>query len=241
MMGKTRTRKRLTRLATLSDRQIVRKGDHVVRLRHELAIELLDCLIEISRRSLYLKKGYSSLFDYCIRRWRFSPAKAGRFIAAARCTEKFPEVRVLLEERKIAVWGIAAIARLLTEENRDELLRTVSGKTHKEIERIVAARRSAPPIREFIRPIGTASQGPRTEAAGRREDLFNDERKNDGTQRGGDDHRAVGNSQYESAGPARAVGDSHRESEIRGGCTISGEAERKTGETNEGKSEERAA
>jgi len=117
-----------TRLNTLTDKEIIRRGDGVVRSRHELAIELLDCLIEIDRRSLHVKKGYSSLFYFCTRRWHFSPAKAGRFIASMRCIRKFPDVRVLLEDRKLSICGIAAIARLVTEENHDKLLRDVSGK-----------------------------------------------------------------------------------------------------------------
>ena len=73
-------------LATLTDRQLIRKGDIAVRTSHELALEILDCLIEIDQRSLYLKHGYSSLFDFCTRRWHYSPPKAGRFIAAAQPT-----------------------------------------------------------------------------------------------------------------------------------------------------------
>ncbi len=70
-------------LAKLSNHEIIQKGDRAVQSRHELSIEILECLVEIEGRSIFLKEGYSSLFDYCTRRWHYSPPKAGRFIAAA--------------------------------------------------------------------------------------------------------------------------------------------------------------
>ena len=141
-------------LAKLSNKQLIQKGDRAVRTRHELAIEVLDCLIEIDRRSLYLSEGYSSLFNYCTRRWNYSHPKAGRTIMAARCMKNFPGVRDLLVKRKITLCGVSRIAAILTEENCEELLRRVSGKRYIEIEKIVASLRTAPAIREIIRPIG---------------------------------------------------------------------------------------
>ncbi len=158
-------------LAALSNEQLIRKGDRAVWNRHELAIEILDCLIEIERRSLYLKEGYSSLFEYCTRRWHYSSPKAGRTIAVARCAKKFPGVRSLLVERKIKVCGVARIAGILTEKNSDELLREVSGKKYVEIDRIAASRRTAPAIREFVRPIGMKSLPSGNKSAGNN-DLF---------------------------------------------------------------------
>ena len=147
--------------STLSDEQIIFKGDRAVRNEHELVMAILDYLNEIEGRSIYLKEGYSSLFTFCTRRWRFSPSKAGRFIAAARCIRQFPAVRTLMARRKITVCGIAKIASLLTTKNCAMLLREVSGKMYIEIEKIAASRRTAPPVREFVRPIGKSARGGR--------------------------------------------------------------------------------
>lgn len=152
-------------LSRLSNRQVIQKGDRAVRSRHELAVEIIDCLIEIERRSLYLKEGYSSLFSYCTRRWNYSPPKAGRTIAAARCVNAFPAVRTLLVERKITLCGVSRIAGILTAENCEELLRRVSGKRFVEIERIAALHRAAPPIRDSVRPIGVRRLANREKSA----------------------------------------------------------------------------
>ncbi len=164
-------KKRNQILATLSDKQLIRKGDRAVQSRHELAIEILDCLIEIEKRELHLEEGYSSLFDYCTRRWHYSPPKAGRTIAVARCVKNFPAVRSLLIERKITVCGIARIAGILTDENSQDLLREVSGKKYVEIDKIAVSLRTAPSIREFVRPIGVIAHSGREKNAGD-SDLF---------------------------------------------------------------------
>ncbi len=137
-----------------SDSQVIQRADRAVRNEHELTIAILDCLIEIDRRSLYLTEGYSSLFDFCTRRWRYSRSKSGRFIAAARCVKRFPAARTLLKDRKITACGLSHIAGLLTDENAAELLKEVSGKMYIEIEKIAASRRLAPRIRDSVRPIG---------------------------------------------------------------------------------------
>ncbi len=145
------------KLARLSNQQIIRRGDQAVQSEQELAIAILDYLNEIEQRSLFLTEGYSSMWSYCTCRWKYSPSKAGRFIAAARCVKKFPAVRALLTARKITVCGVAMIARLLSKDNAGELLLEVSGKKYSEIEKIVASRRTAPRVRESVRPIGMAA------------------------------------------------------------------------------------
>ncbi len=146
-------------LADLSNDQLIRKCDTAVRSEQELGIAILDYLNEIERRSLYLKEGYSSLFDYCTRRWRYSRSKAGRFIAAARCMNRFPAARILLSNREITVCGLSKISGLMSYETSDNLLREVSGKMYVEIEKIAASHRTAPVIRDFVRPIGFQAPG----------------------------------------------------------------------------------
>ena len=185
-----------TALSRLSNRQIMKKGDLAVQKRHELAIEILDCLIEIDRRSLYLKEGYSSLFDFCLRRWHYSRPKAGRTIAVARCMKNFPAVRTLLVEQKITVCGVALIAGILTEKNVRELLREVSGKTYTKIEKIAASFRTVPKIREFIRPIGMDTPAGPKKSDGRVV-LFGASGQSDGIEGG----RRMDQSQFETDRP----------------------------------------
>lgn len=144
-------------LRRLSDAQLVAHADRAVSREHRSGVDLLDALAEIDRRSLYLDRGYSSLFDYCTRRWRYSPATAARYIAAARAATRFPVVRALLEERRLTICGLARLARHLTDATAGDLLQRASGRTFAEIEVLVAARTAAPRIPDRVRAIGTAS------------------------------------------------------------------------------------
>ncbi len=176
------TKKMNSVLAKLSNHEIIRKGDRAVHSRHELSIEILDCLVEIERRLIFLKEGYSSLFDYCTRRWHYSPPKAGRFIAAARCMKNFPAVRNLLSRRRITLCGVSRIAGILTDENADRIIREVSGKRFVEIEKIVASLKIAPKTRESIRPIGLQEPAGDRDQSADHEDLFQPNRISENSQ-----------------------------------------------------------
>ncbi len=166
------TKKMKRSIEQLSNNAVIQEGDRAVRNEHALLISILKCLNEIEKRSLYLKEGYSSLFAFCTCRWRYSPSKAGRFIAAARCMKKFPAARMLLVDRKITVCGLAKIARLLAEGNPEEILRSVSGKTFADIEKIVTSHQIAPAMRESLRPIGLIEPAGKTSNREDKGDLF---------------------------------------------------------------------
>ncbi len=198
------TKKMDSVLAKLSNHEIIRKGDRAVHSRHELSIEILDCLVEIEGRSIFLKEGYSPLFDYCTRRWHYSPPKAGRFIAAARCMKNFPAVRNLLSRRRITLCGVSGIAGILTHENSNRILQVVSGKKFVEIEKIVASLKIAPKTRESIRPIGLQSPAGDRDRSADREVLFQPDRTpgNDQIDSESSDDRADqsgGHSQFDSS------------------------------------------
>ncbi|MEZ4647791.1 MAG: HNH endonuclease signature motif containing protein [Candidatus Eisenbacteria bacterium] len=140
----------------LTNAQLVERADLAVKREQASVIALLESLAEIDRRSLYLGQGYSSLFDYCTRRWGYSPATAGRYIAAARTAARFPRVRKLLEERRLTICTVSRLAGTLTEANCDELASCAAGKTFAEVESLVQTRRSAPHIPDRVRIVGTA-------------------------------------------------------------------------------------
>ncbi len=179
MMAMTKKTKRS--IEQLSNNAVIQEGDRAVRNEHALLISILECLNEIEKRSLYLKEGYSSLFAFCTCRWSYSPSKAGRFIAAARCMKQFPAARTLLVGRKITVCGLAKIARLLAEGNPEEILRSVSGKTFAEIEKIVASHQIAPTVRESVRPIGSIEPADSTPNREENGDLFQAEKSRNHT------------------------------------------------------------
>ena len=140
----------------LSDSQLIARADQVARSEHEAGLHLLDALLEMERRSLCLELGYSSLFDYCTRKWLFSRSKAGRYIAVARATRRHPVLRQLLERRSLTIGNAAILVGVLTDGNNAEVLTRAAGRTYAEIEEIVSSLKPAREVRDLIRPIGHA-------------------------------------------------------------------------------------
>ena len=108
---------------------------------------------EIARRKLYLELGCSSLYDYCVRRLRYSGSSACRRIRAARCIREHPDVLALLESGDLDLGTIYLIEPVLSEENAFALLARVQGKSYRDVKRVVAE--YAPPVvvEERIEPV----------------------------------------------------------------------------------------
>jgi len=141
-------------LESLNDSQLLARADRFARVEHDAGLHLLDALLEIERRSLSLQLGYSSLFDHCTRKWLFSRSKAGRCIAVARATQRYPSLRDLLAQRCLTIGNAATLVGVLTTENSTAVLSRAAGRTYAEIEEIVASLKPAREVRDMVRPIG---------------------------------------------------------------------------------------
>ena len=79
--------------------------------RHEQALQLsvLDHLREIEARRLYLRRGYSSLFDYTVRELRYTEAAAWRRIKAMRLCRETRGVRERLQDGSLNLSNAALL------------------------------------------------------------------------------------------------------------------------------------
>jgi hypothetical protein len=109
-------------LRDVSDDDLLFQVQMAARGERAMTIKVLHHLNEIQRRKLYLELGYSSLFDYCIRKLKYSPSAAGRRIQAARCIRRYPEVLSLLSERRLSLSAVSLIEPVLTDRNRGDIL-----------------------------------------------------------------------------------------------------------------------
>jgi 5-methylcytosine-specific restriction endonuclease McrA len=144
-------------LRTLSDSDLLFHVQLAVRGERAMTIKVLHHLNEIQRRKLYLELGYRSLFDYCIRRLKYSASAAGRRIQAARCIRRYPEVLELLRERELSLSTIALIEPILTDSNKATILERVRGKSHRAVERVASEYRAPVAYRDRVRPVRVAA------------------------------------------------------------------------------------
>jgi hypothetical protein len=119
----------------------------------QILVRLLAYLGEIEERRLELRRGYSSLFDFCTTHLRMSPGEAQRRIVAARLMRRFPVVGELLEIGAVNITGLELLRPHLTDENHRELLGEASFKKKEEILELLARRFPRPDVPDTLRRV----------------------------------------------------------------------------------------
>ncbi len=123
MVGKTgKFEAYFEKLEGLSSEEIDRSAERVV-VEEKQQVALLNAhLAVISGKKVDLERGYSSLFDYGIRRLGLSEGSVALRLQVARKARRFPEVLVALAEIRISLSGAGRLAPRISETNVEKLL-----------------------------------------------------------------------------------------------------------------------
>ena len=144
----------------LANDALVRHLDAVVHRERGMTLEVLHDLNELERRRLHLDRGYSSLFDYCVRHLKYSSSAAARRIQAARCIRRYPVMEKMLRDRDLSLSTISLIASILSPENHRAILSRVRGASYREVERIACEYRPPVALRDRVQPVRVAASTP---------------------------------------------------------------------------------
>ena len=96
-------------VAALSDRELLAQTSNLARVERHLQGAIIDHLTEIEARGLFLRRGYSSLFEYAVRELGYSDAAAGRRIAAMRLCADNPHTRERLRDGSLSLSAAAEL------------------------------------------------------------------------------------------------------------------------------------
>src|SRR5204863_8702176 len=127
------------KLKEVSNEELLRALGEIVVEGHRHLARLLSYLIEVEERRLDHELACSSMLDFCMRRLGLGEDEAVRRIAAARLARRFPIVLELLATGTLSLSRLLLLRPHLTNENHEELLRTASRKTKREIQEAIAA------------------------------------------------------------------------------------------------------
>ena len=119
------------------DEALLIECKEAVRIEKRSTARVLEYLKEIDKRRLWLKEGYSSLFDFCMRYLNYSEGETNRRIQACRLTAKVEEVMPLLESNTLSLSAISLLSPYLTQENAKEILPKVIGQSTREVEKVI--------------------------------------------------------------------------------------------------------
>lgn len=137
----------------LSDDELAAKLDLLSHQKHAIDAEMLLCLSEIERRRLYREQACSSLFEFCVARLGQSEDVAYKRVGAARLMLQFPSIYELLVQGRIHLTGLMLLKPLLTEANHHDWLAVASGKSKRQIEKLIATRHPLPDVPSSIRKL----------------------------------------------------------------------------------------
>ncbi len=120
--------------------------NHLARLLREEQGALADFLVALAdfdRRKLWREIGHTSLFCFLHRELRLSKGAAQNRKTAAELVQAFPEVEVALRAGQLCLSTVTEVAKVLTPENRAEVLPRFFGLSRREAEAVAVSLRPA--------------------------------------------------------------------------------------------------
>jgi len=143
----------ITTLSTLSDDELLLRLSELLQQSRCVESELVAHIGEVDARKLYAEKASSSMFVYCTEVLHLSEHEAYLRITVARASRKHPVLLEMLSDGRCHLSGIAKLAPVLTEENRETLLGRAVGKSKRQIEELVAELSPKPDVPTSMRKL----------------------------------------------------------------------------------------
>jgi len=125
-------------LNTLSNQDLLASLKDMRATECSVIAEIVRYLAEINMRQSYRELGYSSLFAFCTGALKYSEGAAQRRIAAARCLKDNSEVYELLKSGKISLCSLSQVAKVITPQNKTEILTLAVGLPKEQAQRLAA-------------------------------------------------------------------------------------------------------
>ena len=127
-------------LAHVSDAVLLRQLADLVSRDHAATANLLAHMAEVDSRRLYLPRGHSSMFTYCVQELHLSEDAAYKRIQAARAARQFTLLFSAVAEGKVHLAAVCMLAPHLTAENVEDLVEAATHRKKSEIEVLLARR-----------------------------------------------------------------------------------------------------
>jgi hypothetical protein len=137
-------------LAALSDDVLLSRLDRLAGIGWRVDARLIAYLAEVEARGLHFEKAYSSLQDFCIRRFGMSEGEAFRRMTAARLVRDFPSILERIARGDIHLSALVLLRDYLTMENHEDLLSAATKKTKGQVKALIAERFPRPDVPSTI-------------------------------------------------------------------------------------------
>jgi hypothetical protein len=146
-------------IALLSDAELLSRLPLLVRAEHEATADVVEHLVEVERRRLYLEQACSSLNKYCEERLGYAEDAAFKRARVAKLSLQFSRALEELRSGAIHLTGLVPLAPHLTPDNADSLLNEARGKSRRALELVLARRFPRPDVPATVEPLGASPAG----------------------------------------------------------------------------------
>ncbi len=119
-------------------RELSRNLADLLRREHEAMADFLVALADFDEKRLYLEVGHASLFAFLNRELGLSKGAAFFRNTAARLVRRYPEIVEPLRDGRLCLTSLAHLAKVLTPENKAEMLPRFFQRSKSEAKEIVA-------------------------------------------------------------------------------------------------------
>ncbi len=136
-------------LRTLSNSELLNRFGKLVQTERKITHLVLECISEIDIRKIYLERAYSSLFEYLVKVFGYSPSAAVRRIESARLLREIPEIAAKIEEGALNLSQLSQVQQAIRISQKQEsrkvptaekrqLLKKIENTTQNQTELILA-------------------------------------------------------------------------------------------------------
>src|SRR5688572_28591398 len=149
----------MANLDLLSDADLLSRIPVLVLVEHRAVADVVEYLVEIDRRRLYLEDACSSLYAFCVERLGYSEDADLKRIRVARLAAQLPRVLDELRTGAIQLTGLLILAQHLNDDNADALLSEARRKSLSKLEQLLARWFPRPDVSPSVQLLG-AEVGP---------------------------------------------------------------------------------
>ncbi|HVI75445.1 MAG TPA: HNH endonuclease, partial [Anaeromyxobacteraceae bacterium] len=159
----------------METRDLAHRLADLLRREHAALADFLLAVAQFDRERRWLELGYTSLFYFLHRELGLSKGAAFYRKTAAELVQRYPEIVEPLRQGRLCLTSVVALAKVITPENRGEVLPRFFHASKQDALAIVAELKpdAAPPRREVVTAVSTRTATvpallahvPRTDAA----------------------------------------------------------------------------
>lgn len=90
-------------ISKLTGSELTDRLKKLVQTERKITHLVLECIVEIDRRRLYADRAYSSLYEFLVREYGYSPSAANRRIESARLLSEIPDLAPKIENGSLSL------------------------------------------------------------------------------------------------------------------------------------------